>query len=117
MLTVSGLAEAFDDYVPDIRQRHSPYVSPLLAASHANLPSAYIVTAQHDPLRDQGKAYAEKLREAGVDVTYRNVEGAIHGFVGSRKSADRNRSIAVEKIREALFDAKAQTANREISTQ
>jgi acetyl esterase len=55
--------------------------SPLLAASHANLPSAFVLTAGYDPLVDEGKAYAKRLEHAGVAVTYREYGDMVHGFV------------------------------------
>jgi acetyl esterase len=57
-------------------------VSPLKAASLANLPPAYLCTAGFDPLRDEGKAYAERLRAEGNSVTYREFDSLIHGFAG-----------------------------------
>jgi acetyl esterase len=57
-------------------------VSPLKAASLANLPPAYVCTAGFDPLRDEGKAYAERLRAEGNSVTYREFDSLIHGFAG-----------------------------------
>ncbi len=57
-----------------------PYLSPAEAKSHAGLPPAYIETAQFDPLRDEGKAYAGLLRSAGVEAVFRQTEGTMHGY-------------------------------------
>jgi acetyl esterase len=56
--------------------------SPLRVADAAGLPAATIITAGFDPLRDEGKAYAERLRAAGVPVRHSNYESMIHGFYG-----------------------------------
>jgi acetyl esterase/lipase len=55
--------------------------SPLRARDHSRLPSAYILTAGFDPLLDEGKAYADRLTQAGVSVVYECFEGQIHGFL------------------------------------
>ena len=52
-----------------------------LAASHADLAPAFVLTAGHDPLVDEGRTYAERLAKAGVDVTYREYPDMVHGFV------------------------------------
>lgn len=58
------------------------YMSPLLAESHANLPPAFVLTAAFDPLKSEGKAYADALEAAGVQVEYKDYSGTIHGFFG-----------------------------------
>ena len=62
--------------------------SPLLATDFSKLPPAHIITAGYDPIRDEGKAYAEKLKAAGVDVQYVCYEGMIHGFITMGKVMD-----------------------------
>ena len=54
--------------------------SPLLASDHSDLPPALIITAEFDPLRDEGRDYAEKLQAAGVATTLSNYEGQVHVF-------------------------------------
>lgn len=70
----------WDHYVPSVPDRDHPYASPLRAASLSGLPPAYIVTAEHDPLRDEGFAYADRLRAARVPVQHRHYGTQIHGF-------------------------------------
>ena len=55
--------------------------SPLLAKSHAGLPPAFVMTAGFDPLRDEGRAYSEKLKDAGVPTEYREYSDMVHGFI------------------------------------
>ena len=57
-----------------------------MLADQAGMPPTFVVTAGLDPLRDNGRVYAAKCIEAGVDVTYREVQGTIHGFACYRKA-------------------------------
>jgi acetyl esterase len=62
-------------------RRDDPRLVPLRAADHGGLPPAVVVTASHDPLRDEGEAYAAALAAAGTPVTLRRLDGLVHGFV------------------------------------
>jgi acetyl esterase len=80
LLEVAQMEWFMDHYVPDRELRADWRLSPLRAASHAQLAPALVITAEYDPLRDEGIAYADALRAAGVDVEHTNYEGAIHVF-------------------------------------
>jgi acetyl esterase len=73
----------WDLYAPDAKTRDNPYVSPLRASIDQlkGLPPALVITAENDPLRDEGEAYARKLKEAGVTVAAARYNGTIHDFV------------------------------------
>jgi acetyl esterase/lipase len=73
----------WDLYAPDAKTRDNPYVSPLRASIDElkGLPAALVITAENCPLRDEGEAYARKLKEAGVSVDAVRYNGTIHDFV------------------------------------
>jgi acetyl esterase len=81
----------------------NPYASPLRARDLSDLPPATVLTAGHDPLRDEGEAYAGRLAGAGVPTTYTDYEGMVHAFV-SFPSLDRARD-AREEVVAALGEA------------
>ncbi len=92
-------------YCPDLKHRTDPRLSPLLAKDLAGLPPAYVVTAGFDPLRDEGRDYAEKLDAAGVPVTYANYPGMVHGFFSMRSLIPKAReavSAAAAAVKEGL---------------
>jgi acetyl esterase len=95
----------WDQYLPDPAARRNPYASPLRAPSLASLPPAYVVTAEHDPLRDEGFEYVERLRAAAVPVTHRHYGSQIHGFytmVNLIDDADRAVADTGRAIRQAV---------------
>ncbi|HEX2215904.1 MAG TPA: alpha/beta hydrolase [Xanthobacteraceae bacterium] len=71
----------FDHYFGTAWPIDDPRANPALYEDHAGLPPALILTAGHDPLRDEGAEYAERLRAAGIPVEYECYEGTIHGFM------------------------------------
>jgi acetyl esterase len=70
----------WDHYAPDPESRLHPDAAPLRSANFAGLPSAVILTAEHDVLRDEGELYATRLIKASVPVRHQRFAGQMHGF-------------------------------------
>ncbi|WP_026998472.1 alpha/beta hydrolase [Eisenibacter elegans] len=85
-----------------------PYLSPYWASDHSQLPPAYIATAGYDPLHDEGEAYAQKLRDAGVPVQYRSFKNMVHVFFQLPKLLKECRELEddIAKVLQAAFSAK-----------
>lgn len=76
------LAEYYEYYFDEKGSPQDPLASPVKAKDFSNLPEALVITAEMDPLRDEGEYYAKRLQEAGVPVELKRYEGAVHGFLG-----------------------------------
>jgi acetyl esterase len=81
-LTREDIEWFLDQYLPDRQTRLDPRASPLLAEDLSGLPPAHVWTAGFDPLRDEGRAYADRLTDGGVMARYRCVDDQVHGFFG-----------------------------------
>lgn len=94
----------WNHYVPDADNRNHPHVAPLRAASLAGLPPALVVVAGHDPLHDEGVAYAEALQAAGVAVDLVEHPDMPHGFLSflavfdTAQQAARDLGVYVRKV-------------------
>lgn len=98
-LTRAGMEWFWRQYAGDPETARHPYASPVNAASLRGLPPALIITAEYDPLRDQGEAYGAMLSSAGVPVITKRYAGMIHGFYPMR--------AAIDAARQALDDSAA----------
>jgi len=83
-------------YLRDDADRANPYASPARAKSLAGLPPALVITAEIDPLCDEGERYAAALQRAGVPARFTRYEGVTHGFVGMEAVLDNGRAAVAE---------------------
>ena len=110
LLTKEGIRFFRGGYLPDEKDRTDWRASPLLAASHAGVAPAFVLTAGYDPLVDEGRAYAERLAKAGVEVGYREYSDMVHGFVlfgGVVEAANAAVAECCERLRGA-FEKRAE---------
>ena len=104
-LTTDMMKWFWSQYLADPAAGAHAYASPLRASELAGVPSALCITAEYDPLRDEGEAYARRLREAGVAAALSRYDGMFHGFFGMDAQLDAaKRAIAEagEALRKAL---------------
>lgn len=88
-LTAEDLVWFVKHYVENEFDAHNPLAFPLQARDLSDLPPAFVLTGGFDPLRDEGIAYADRLRESGVTVEHTNYESMIHGFLNMEAIIDR----------------------------
>jgi acetyl esterase len=105
MLTTTFMQRLWDHYVPDPQDRTHHEASPLRAETLEGVAPALVMTAAHDVLRDEGEAYAQRLKDAGVPVEYRCWAGQMHGFfqmVNILPGATESMDFLTRNIRGAL---------------
>ena len=106
LLTADSMHWFWNHYAPDVEGRRNPYASPLLADDFSDLPPALVLTAEYDPLRDEGEAYAAKLAAAGNACELVRYDGFIHGFFGQTRTIPAARA-AMKKACGAFKEALA----------
>ncbi len=99
-LLTSALMDYFwGHYLPRPEDGQDQHTSPIKAKSLSGLPPAMVITAECDPIRDQGEAYAQRLKESGVPVELKRYDGAIHAFF--------NLAGVIDSGKQAIEDAGA----------
>ena len=107
-LTRDGMRWFWDHYLRSAADAANPYAAPLVAEHLRGLPAALVMTAEYDPLCDEGEAYARRLQAAGVPTTCSRYDGMMHGFFGMPAVLDKGRQAvadATAALREAFATA------------
>lgn len=94
----------WNNYLPNNIDVSDPYISPLRATNFKDLPPAFIMTANYDPLRDEGEEYGKKLQAAGIMAKVKRYEDQMHGFILQRHRID-NARLAFDELIEELKKA------------
>jgi acetyl esterase len=95
----------WNHYLQPGADRQNPYACPFRAKDLSKLPPALILTASHDPLRDEGERFAERLMTAGTKVTCTRYDGVVHGFISFADMLDQGKKglqQASDALRQAL---------------
>jgi acetyl esterase len=95
-LTLDDMQWFWGHYLTREEDGRQPYASPLRAADLSGLPPALVLTAEYDPLRDEGEAYAARLRQAAVQVSLVRYEGLIHAFIHRTNRFDKARAAVAD---------------------
>ena len=100
-LTKNAMRWFWNHYVQNDADRKHPHASPLRADDLSGLPPALVITAEFDPLRDEGEQYAERMRTVGTAVQLTRYDGMIHGFIAMSGVIDQGKK-AIQQSAEAL---------------
>ena len=96
LLTTDAMKWFWDHYLANEADAANPYATPMAAKDLSGLPPALVITAEFDPLRDEGEAYAQRLKAAGVATTSSRYDGMIHGFFGMPAVIDKGKQAISE---------------------
>ena len=86
----------WDHYLVSDADAGNPYAAPQQARNLTGQPPALVITAEFDPLRDEGEAYGRRLQEAGVETTISRYDGMIHGFFATIGAVDKSAEVMAE---------------------